>query len=65
MLTTPNGFFHLDGIEVAGFSQNPGLRPEELVVITDKGIFFFWLTDGVPKCTRVSLFPSQPIHEGL
>jgi hypothetical protein len=63
MLTTEQGFFELDGANHARFSQNLGLSPEELVIHTDKGLFFFWVTDGVPKCTRVSLFPSQPIPD--
>jgi len=63
MLTTEAGFFELDGINSARFSENPSLSPEELIVHTDKGLFFFLVTDGIPKCTRVSLFPSQPIPD--
>jgi hypothetical protein len=63
MLTTEQGFFELDGVHEARFSENPALSSEELVIHTEKGLFFFWLTEGVPKCTRVSLFPSQPIPD--
>ena len=63
MLTTESGFFEMDGVNEAVFSQSPSLKSEELVIHTDKGLFFFWLTDGIPKCTRVALFPSQPIPD--